>query len=270
MEKTAIKKFNQLCKSYFLDYWGKDASPVTVNAYQVQLQGNVLPVIGKKLLNDINGGDVYEIIEGMRKKTLSEAYIKGTYMTCARICDYGVAIDVMERNPFREKKIRFYEDEKFVPFTDDEMEEIGDALAHGKYKNLYGFIMETGFLRSEALGLYWEDIDFENGFVTLRREFIDENGNLILREYKRPRTPIKLSEGALIFLNRQRLSQGLKKRHAGTNWNGKSRYVFTDELGYPISPEALTQEICRLSKVFHLPRLSLRNLRNQYMAVNNG
>ena len=266
MEKSAIKKFHQLCKSYFLDHLGNDVSPVTVNAKQIQLRSNVLPVVGNKFPYDVNGEDVYEIVSSMRKQNVSERYIRSTIKTGSAVCDYGIELGIMEFNPFKNNKIRFYEDDKFVPFDPEEMEMIKDIIGRGKYKNLYFFILESGFMRQEALGLYWDDINFETGEVTVQRRYISENGNFVLKEYPQASRPVRISEEALKYLNRERLSEKYRKNQAKERWNEASNFVFTDEYGYPLRPETPTNEINRLSREYHFSKLTLRNLRNQYLA----
>ena len=127
MELMAIKTFQQLCRSYFIDHVGDSVSPVTVNAQKVQLNGNVLPLIGSRKLAEITNKDIWDIFALMKQKELSEQYIYQTWQTCKRICDYGISVGVMVNNPFLSYVPKNPANEEFVPFSDSEMAKIREA-----------------------------------------------------------------------------------------------------------------------------------------------
>jgi integrase len=118
-----------------------------------------------------------------------------------------------------------------------------------------------GLRRGEALGLRWEDIDFDAGTIQVRRQLQRIRGELLL-------APVKTHAGQrdlpLLDLARQALKlqtaqQAAYRADMGSAWP-ETGLVFTTRTGRPVEPRNLVRSfrrICdankiRLIKVHHL------------------
>ena len=49
---------------------------------------------------------------------------------------------------------------------------------------MYYIELATGLRRGELLGLKWQDIDWKNGIIKVRRQIARVDGKIVEREYK--------------------------------------------------------------------------------------
>src|SRR5699024_6386412 len=101
----------------------------------------------------------------------------------------------------------------------------------------------TGLRKGEALGLQWEDIDFNNSTVTVQRTR-DRNGSRSPKTLKSYRT-IPIDDMLLVQLKRYKTWCKEKFLYFGKNFS-EDRFIFISYLsGEPISDNTLTDPFRR-------------------------
>ena len=77
--------------------------------------------------------------------------------------------EYIKKNPVNSKKF-LKEDEKPRRYlTQDEIRKILNSTDDKKFKTFITFLLLTGCRRNEALSLYWQDIDFKNKVITIKK-----------------------------------------------------------------------------------------------------
>ncbi len=114
-----------------------------------------------------------------------------------------------------------------------------------------------GLRRSEACGLRWKDIDFENGRITVANT-VTENGSLRI-EAERTKTAqshrtIGLAKSTVPYL------QALKATQEATGLPLDKVCAWPD--GRPVSPNYITRQFNKLLERAGLPRIRLHDLRH--------
>lgn len=96
----------------------------------------------------------------------------------------------------------------------------------------------TGMRRSEICGLYWADLDLEQGALSVRRAIIVVEGHPHVKSPKTAKSPrtVELDLGTVVALKEWRGYQLEERLRAGEAWE-IGEWVFTDELGKPVNPE---------------------------------
>lgn len=99
-----------------------------------------------------------------------------------------------------------------------------------------------GTRRSEVLGLRWEDVDLDGGFLQVRRGLQRVDGKLQALPTKtaRSRRTIPLPAAVATALRRHREEQDLERARLGQGWV-ETGYVFTTPRGTPIDPRNCTR-----------------------------
>lgn len=105
---------------------------------------------------------------------------------------------------------------------------------------LFGVLLTGGLRPSEALGLRWEDVDFETGLVrverglTWLRKHADSRQTYEIADPKTPtaRRAVPLPKIAMRLLQSHRRAQAEMRLRAGSDWENMS-LVFTNERGRP-------------------------------------
>lgn len=127
---------------------------------------------------------------------------------------------------------------------------------------VFHLIAMRGLRRGEACGLKWEDLDLDEGLAYLSRQ-IQEGPDGRLRA-----CPLKTeSSRRAVALDPQTVTVFRAHRSWQNRWLNESGiatqgWVFTDEIGRPLSPACLTRTFNRLVEESGLPPVRLHDLRH--------
>jgi integrase len=130
---------------------------------------------------------------------------------------------------------------------------------------LWVVLATTGLRLGEALGLTWEDVDFKQGKLAVRRALQRQRGiGLVLVEPKtaHSRRTVYLAPGSLEVLTDHRRVQAQERLMAGSSWNSTHNLVFSTTDGRPIEGGRVSWAFHRALRVAGLPRIRIHDLRH--------
>ena len=106
---------------------------------------------------------------------------------------------------------------------------------------LYSVALTMGLRQGEALGLRWQDIDLEMGYLRVSKQLQRFNGKLQLVEpkTKRSRRTIAMPSTISRALTKHRSIQEVERKSAGVRWVDTG-LVFTTSLGTGLEGTAIT------------------------------
>ena len=142
-----------------------------------------------------------------------------------------------------------------------------DAAKAERLSALYVAALSLGLRMGEALGLRWQDIDFERRTLTVNRilERIGrgEGSKLQLVEPRtsRSRRTVNLPDATVRALKAQKVRQLEERLIAGSRWRDGG-LVFLSTIGTPIDPHALHDDFKRLLGKAGLPDMRFHDLRH--------
>jgi integrase len=128
---------------------------------------------------------------------------------------------------------------------------------------LYSVALALGLRQGEALGLSWEDIDFESRRLHVRHGLQRIAGELRLVEPKtrQSRRTIAMPGVVIDALQHHRAKQTQERLLAGRRWRD-TRLVFTSTIGTPIEVGNLRRSFWKLLDRAGLPRMRFHDLRH--------
>lgn len=128
---------------------------------------------------------------------------------------------------------------------------------------LYSVALALGLRQGEALGLSWEDVDFESRRLHVRHGLQRIAGQLKLVEPKtrQSRRTIALPAIVVDALQHHKARQSQERLLAGTRWR-ETGLVFTSTIGTPIEVGNLRRSFWRLLDKAGLPRMRFHDLRH--------
>ena len=123
--------------------------------------------------------------------------------------------------------------------------------------------LSLGLRRGEALGLRWQDVDFENHTVRICQQLQRVEKKLVLSEpkTKSSRRLLSLPDSLAAKLRDHRKRQLEQKLAAGAKWI-ESGLVFTTSLGTPIDPRNVKRMLDAILEDSKLPHFRVHDLRH--------
>jgi len=126
----------------------------------------------------------------------------------------------------------------------------------------------TGLRRSELLALRWEDIDLQNGQLTINRVMHHINGEFIFREPKteKSRATIALTPSTVDLMENYKQRSVGECLLLGKEFN-EADLAFCRLDGSPILPHTLSQYWRRVANRIGMPKLRLHDARHTHASL---
>jgi integrase len=153
--------------------------------------------------------------------------------------------------------------QEIQPYSPEEAKKLLDALKGDRLEALYSAAMAIGLRQGEALGLIWQDVDFDSAILTIRNSLQRVDGRLQLVEVKaqKSRRSIMLPRVAVDALLRHRRSQQQERQIAGERWQDTG-FIFTTSIGTPLDGSTVTHRFQATLKAAGLGRIRFHDLRH--------
>lgn len=148
--------------------------------------------------------------------------------------------------------------------TPAEVDRLLRGTADTTHGPLFAVAVGSGLRLGELLGLRWSDVDLEARQLTVRRALTRaDGGGWTFDEPKtaRSRRTVMLPAVAVDGLRRQRARQAEERLAAGAAWQDQDGLVFTDALGRPLQPSAVSHAFRDAAERLGLP-VRLHDLRH--------
>ncbi|MCT7643831.1 tyrosine-type recombinase/integrase [Aliarcobacter butzleri] len=137
-------------------------------------------------IEDIKTTEI-EMWQNFLLKEKSTSTVKKCKDTLSLIMNKAVADDIINKNYVSLADAITLVTKKRVPYTAGEVTTLLKE-SDGWFKVFLYLVFSTGLRTGEAIGLMWEDIDFENGFIDLKRSITkgrvtEKDGNCTVEDF---------------------------------------------------------------------------------------
>jgi integrase len=269
---------SKLTVGQWLDMWTADylgaVKPGTVESYKYHVERNIKPALGSAKLQKLAPHHIQSLYNDLQRKSgLSPKTIKNLHGVLHKAFKQAVALGYLQRNPADSVVLPRIEKAEMKTMQEDDLLRFLQAIAGHQFENLYFVTVFTGMRRGEVMGLTWDCVDFERGFITVNKQLVrnrsGEGDSYILASTKndKPRR-ITPAPAVLARLRAEQARQEEMREQAGPMWEGNpSNLVFTTQFGKFQSPLTVYHKYKKLLIEQGLPDLRFHDLRHTY-AVN--
>ncbi len=135
--------------------------------------------------------------------------------------------------------------------------------------DLFQLVARTGLRRGEVLGLHWDDVDFVESMLTIRRTRVEVKGVALEQDSAKTDASaagVELDPAAIDVLMRWKIRQDTEREMYGELWEGVG-HVFTLPDGSPLNPSYVTKLFTKIRKAAGAPALTLHGLRHEHAAL---
>lgn len=175
--KDSEIKFDEWFHKWMLTYKKHKVSHSTYSGYTCVYNNCIKDAIGDKLLREITGMDIQEIINSLTEDGLSYDYVRHVKVVLKACFEKALRIGMIPTNPVyvaelpkRPKKVIRYvlSQEEQVAF----LELVKDSFL----EDFLTVTLMTGMRNAEARALRWLDIDFKNKMIHINHSFSRKPG----------------------------------------------------------------------------------------------
>lgn len=269
-EKTKVLSNNSAthCKTtlneWYREWFSKCKSPqlksdISRNTYDRKIRNTFLAILGDKVLSDISQINIQtatnELIDkGYKDRTIREAL--GVLRECL---DIAIVNKLTTANPCQGIIVRDGNEcqkERRV-LKNWEQELLLEEIKGCYYDEAYRFLLLTGVRIGEFSGLQWNDIDWENKVIKIRRTMSTGyfNGKKV-EELTTPKTAnayrdIPFFGETETVLKSWQKKQNEYKKKLGTRWRANPEHgdlIFTSTMGSPVTRYVLVHDLKRVEE----------------------
>ena len=225
--------------------------------------GTLMPI-------DIESFYSYLLQKGICKNT-----IRHIHVTLHQCVEYAVKNDWLVYNPINKVEKPKESITKRQFYNVNEMKDLFNLIKNEELKLPIMLSAIYGLRRSEALGLKWSAIDFENKKIAIEHKVIQVkiNGKYVLYKSNTLKTkssnrelPLTTQVDAILREKQQEIERN--KKMLGNEYNNfDNEYVCVDNMGNLITPSRLTHGFNDIQKKYNLKHIRFHDLRHSCASI---
>jgi integrase len=263
----------------FLERWLEDCikptvRPATYVSYEQQVRVHIGPALGHHQLTKLGPQHIQAYMNEKAKPVPQPAKDKPKPGLSAKTIGYHRSLIVMAlgqalkwglvaRNVAtlvdKPRALKY----EIQPITPEQARQFLEAIKGNRLEALFTVALSLGLRRGEALGLRWQDIDFEKRTLRVHQSLARINKGLVLSEPKTKgsRRILDLPKTLAVRLKEHKTRQLEERMAAGSRWI-ETGLVFTSGIGTPIDPRHVKRHLDPLLTKAGLPHFRVHDLRH--------
>ncbi|MDD3186850.1 MAG: tyrosine-type recombinase/integrase [Bacilli bacterium] len=260
--------FEELSKIY-MEKHVKHLSPTTYIGYEKMLEV-INEDFGKRKLANLNPLVLEDFYNKLRKKRVPKKLTENTilhyYVLIGAILNKAKRWKIISDNPNEaiDRPIKEKKESKY--YNVEKTKKLLEVLENEplKYQVLIRLAIDSGARVGEILGLEWEDINFDMGYININKVVYAIKGGI--KEKDKPKNnssirPVTLMEKTLDLLKEFKKQQDFLKNQLGTKWLGCKK-VFTSEEGSYMHTCTPRHILGNIIDKYDLPKINFHSLRH--------
>ena len=278
-QKVDLTKSGKYTVGLWMDEWFENVAKIKVRAsshqtYKGYIENHIKPNIGNIPIEKLTTMDLQKFYRKLltkgrierieskdQPKGLSAKTVRNINQVISSAMDLAVAQKIIPANPTNACALPKIEHQEMQTIPADQLQAfLQEAKATGVYE-MYYIELATGLRRGELLGLKWQDIDWKNGVIKVRRQVARVEGQI-------KEAPLKTKNSYRTVTISQQAIEVLKGQKKKTN----DAYVFPSPNGGPISPDSVNNMLKRVLERAGIPKVRFHDLRHTFatIALQNG
>jgi integrase len=237
--------------------------PLTYAGYKVNVEKHLVPTIGKIRLDQLTPLHVQEMMNNRLRAGLSTKSVAYVHQVLRTGLGLAVRWDMVSRNVARLVDRPRIQRKPISPLTPDEARRFLAAIRGHRLEALFSVALALGLRQGEALGLQWEDIDFDAGTLRVAHQLQRIDGKLTLVPPKTDKSRRTLVMPPMIV---DRLREHEKRQLAERLWSGSkwsyTGLVFPNRNGDPTQARRVIEQFHEALRDAGLRRIRFHDLRH--------
>lgn len=257
-------KYSDLLPLWWNGY-KNDLMETTTYKKEWEMEVHILPWLGDYDVTDITEEIMLDYINAKLKagspqrgsRGLSPSSIHGHFKIIKPSLDWAVQKGYLAENPAKGIRLPRVETKEIKVFKHWEVNKLIEVARPKWLGDMILLSYRTGMRRGEIYGLKWDDVDFDNQFLMVRRSIETYAPGVKLIHTPKTRSSIRrimLDNASIEMLHRRQLK-------------GKSEWVFENKFGELMSPWYTTKYMAEACKKAGIQHRSFHVLRHTHATV---
>lgn len=259
-----------------LDIWTAEylggVKPSTVVAYKATVRTHLKPGLGAIRLESLTAHTIQGLYNGLSTpkddgKVLSAKTVKNIHGVLHKALQQAVSNGYIRFNPADSAVLPRVEKKELQPMDEDQITTFLKAVKGHQMEELFTVTLFTGMREGEVCGLLWDCVDLAKGAMTINKQLqlmrnTHGEHQLLPTKNSKGRT-ITLAPSVVKMLRSVKRKQLENRLRYGEYWTD-SGFVFTDELGRYLKPQAVRREFKKVVTEIGCPATRFHDLRHSY------
>jgi len=257
-----------LTVSRYLQKWIKivetSLRPRTWIRYKQIARDHLVPMLGKIKLNDLRPDQIQSLYASKLEEGLSNRSVEFIHAVLRRSLNQALMWGLIARNPALATKPPKPKKKEMKYLTKEQVKILLSAVQGTRYSALYHLAVTTGLRKGELLGLKWDDVDWENKRLQVRRQLqrISHKGY----EFSEPKSGrgkrvVALGDLTIEKFRKHKEIQKTDKEKVEKSWQ-EYNLIFPSTIGTPFGPRNLNRHFSELLGKTNLPKIRFHDLRH--------
>ncbi|MBU4534072.1 MAG: site-specific integrase [Firmicutes bacterium] len=221
----------------WLEHYAKPrVRQTTWEQYEYLARRHIKPALGKVQLRKLQGPDLQRLYNEKLKNGLSARTVRLMHVVLHSALGQAVKDGMVLRNVAQATAPPRVTKKEIKTLAEDQMGVFLDAAEGTRLYPAVLMLLGTGLRRGEMLGLKWQDIDFQEGILYVRRSLVKTNSGSKIQETKTGRErSVPVPTDVLRELKAHKARQAQEKLKLGEGYQDQG-FVFATPLGTPTAP----------------------------------
>jgi integrase len=239
--------------------------PLTLANYRRDMERHVYPSLGRLRLDQLQPHHVAELYRDKLKEGLSPHSIRHIHSVLRRGLTIAVRWGLLHRNVAQLVDTPPLQHAEIYPLDVAEARKLLAFIRGDRMEARWVVGLSMGLRQGETLGLWWDDIDFERGSLSVRRQLrrpprTGEPMEFAAVKSARSRRVLPVPASVLEALRRHRVAQD-RERLAADRWSDP-RLVFATRYGTPIDHKDDRRSFWAVCRAAGIRQIRVHDLRH--------
>lgn len=258
----------------FLERWVQQMSftykQSTAETYQSVCTAHLIPQFGSIKIKNLRPAHISSYLSNLHKEGLSSYTLRNIHQVLKVGLTHAISEGYITQNVMHMVQKPRIAKKEMKTYS---AEQVGLLLQFAQEEDYYMlFLAEvyTGLRRGELLGLWWSDIDLEDGLVRVNRQLQRHKGNGLIfvpePKTQKGRRPIRIPKWLCEEFKKHKAKQAESKLVLGQAYKNP-QVVFATKKGRPLDPRYILRVYKRILKKAGLPDIRFHDLRHTLATI---